>query len=424
MSSSKAPRLPPREKNGNSWQEQYTITPPSSTSVSPLNYPARSTSGSSSTSGNATASSSSSGSSGSQQSGDYRSYTLVSKEEEARQESNLHRSTTSATLPPAYSEEADFLPPPPMPPIFEPDTESDTASTIAPISRVTSFAASTTVDRSSVYSLPVTLAPTETSDGSSFAPSRTSKSKPTGPPRSGSAFAPAYEPEDPKGKKKKSSDNNLPACFARQPPDDMMAGVFEPMFLTARNSGALREGFPLIPPPSTTRPHPFSTHDVTEEDWTLFVTEMKKTSTLTAGQITKGIVLPYTVWIPGATDYLSYKLRHKYHDENAASAGALVDVWNHHFFGPRSLKAVLLKGKERLSGQLEDTVKGLDLPSQTGSLRSNSSLTLMSQSTAGFDAPASTLSLPAVESGKSGKGKEDHTFRLFVVSSEKHVMIF
>jgi hypothetical protein len=57
------------------------------------------------------------------------------------------------------------------------------------------------------------------------------------------------------------------ASFTRQPPHHLpYPPGFHPLSLAA-NGKCLRNGFPLIPPPSTVQPHPFITHDVTEGDW-------------------------------------------------------------------------------------------------------------------------------------------------------------
>lgn len=53
--------------------------------------------------------------------------------------------------------------------------------------------------------------------------------------------------------------------FSRQAPRHSYPN-FEPTFL--RSTGQyLTRGFPAAPPPSSTTPHPFASHDVTESDW-------------------------------------------------------------------------------------------------------------------------------------------------------------
>lgn len=59
-----------------------------------------------------------------------------------------------------------------------------------------------------------------------------------------------------------------PPMWRRQPPqpEQLPYGVFPPMCLVS-NDKNLTHGFPELPPPCQLNPHPFATHDVTEEDW-------------------------------------------------------------------------------------------------------------------------------------------------------------
>lgn len=57
-----------------------------------------------------------------------------------------------------------------------------------------------------------------------------------------------------------------PPMWQRQPPGQLPYGAFPPMSLIS-NDKKLTHGFPELPPPCPSNPHPFATHDVTEEDW-------------------------------------------------------------------------------------------------------------------------------------------------------------
>jgi hypothetical protein len=57
----------------------------------------------------------------------------------------------------------------------------------------------------------------------------------------------------------------IPPCFAR-PPSGSTYTAFQPMHLTSIGQ-YLNKGFPQRQPPSNVDPHPFVSHDVTEEDW-------------------------------------------------------------------------------------------------------------------------------------------------------------
>jgi hypothetical protein len=65
-----------------------------------------------------------------------------------------------------------------------------------------------------------------------------------------------------------SVDDTVPVSFSRQPPPHLLHTTpFPPIFLIAKGHH-LDKGFPICPPPSKFQPHPFTTHDVNEGDWT------------------------------------------------------------------------------------------------------------------------------------------------------------
>lgn len=82
-----------------------------------------------------------------------------------------------------------------------------------------------------------------------------------------------------------------------------------------------------------------------------------------------------------------------------------------HFFHPRSLKVILMKGNERMSGQLEETVRGLEVVAP--SLHSRSSSQTLGTLGVGPPSPASS----DVDGKSKAKPEKDITFRLFVVPS-------
>jgi hypothetical protein len=58
----------------------------------------------------------------------------------------------------------------------------------------------------------------------------------------------------------------LPSCFSRPPPPNLCYDEFSPIYLTA-NGRSLDAGFPMLPPSPSIHPHPFTSHDVCEADW-------------------------------------------------------------------------------------------------------------------------------------------------------------
>lgn len=73
--------------------------------------------------------------------------------------------------------------------------------------------------------------------------------------------------------------NPPPPSFKRPPRVDLSYEPFPQCALQSLES-QLDKGWPLLPPQSLAQRHPFATHDVQEEDWTRFVTDMKRVGML------------------------------------------------------------------------------------------------------------------------------------------------
>lgn len=74
--------------------------------------------------------------------------------------------------------------------------------------------------------------------------------------------------------------NPPPPSFSRVPQPQFAYPPFPPC--TSISLGKdLADGFPSIPPSSTTQPHPFMTHDVNEEDWLRLLGDIKKVGSST-----------------------------------------------------------------------------------------------------------------------------------------------
>ena len=65
-----------------------------------------------------------------------------------------------------------------------------------------------------------------------------------------------------------------PPCFQRSPPKDLSYTPFVPLALYTIDT-ALNKGFPRMPPIAVVEPHPFSVHDVREDDWYWFLSAVK-----------------------------------------------------------------------------------------------------------------------------------------------------
>lgn len=57
-----------------------------------------------------------------------------------------------------------------------------------------------------------------------------------------------------------------PPAFSRLPSQEAGYPTFPAIYLIS-NGKHITKGFPLVPPPSSNEYHPFTTHDVTQEDW-------------------------------------------------------------------------------------------------------------------------------------------------------------
>jgi hypothetical protein len=119
------------------------------------------------------------------------------------------------------------------------------------------------------------------------------------------------------------------------------------------NGKDLSNGFPDLPPPCQMNPHPFATHDVTEEDWKRFLVDVKKAGSLSGAQRIKSNVIPLVTGMSFVTGFIAtFAIEKKMKYKNRQAAGDLVDHWNHYFFGPRRMEVVLCQASERLSGKL------------------------------------------------------------------------
>ncbi|KIK97009.1 hypothetical protein PAXRUDRAFT_825344 [Paxillus rubicundulus Ve08.2h10] len=146
-------------------------------------------------------------------------------------------------------------------------------------------------------------------------------------------------------------DKGTPPMWQRLPPAGPPYNQFPPMCLIS-NGKELSKGFPELPPPCELNQHPFSTHDINEEDWKRFLADIKKSGSLSAGQRIKSNVIPLAI---GASFFGGFLMTHaiekKMKAKNRTAAGDLIDHWNHFFFGPRRMEVVLCQASERLSGR-------------------------------------------------------------------------
>ncbi|KAF7317436.1 hypothetical protein HMN09_00480300 [Mycena chlorophos] len=183
-----------------------------------------------------------------------------------------------------------------------------------------------------------------------------------------------------------------PASFTR-PINYISKNIpFAPMFLLAEQN-SLKQGFPVAPPPSTNAPHPFEVYDVSEADWREFLDQMRAVARLSPEEKHAARAVPIVCIIPFVNVLVATAIKHHMRSKKPEFVGLLVDKWNHHFFHPRSLEVILMRGQTRLSGQSDTPVPGLHTPK-----------------TVRFTTP------PLPGSGANGAdGDGSKTWRLFVV---------
>ncbi|OCH95403.1 hypothetical protein OBBRIDRAFT_883961 [Obba rivulosa] len=142
-----------------------------------------------------------------------------------------------------------------------------------------------------------------------------------------------------------------PPCFSRRPPPESPYGPFSPSALLGVGS-RLEKGFPNVPPPSVAIPHPFVTHDVSQEDWVLFLHHVKtiaKYAPVTGKLATElapramGIML-MAGWIVTKGVKMTMKGKKK------GPVAQLIAQWNHYFFHPRQVDIVLAQGRMSYTG--------------------------------------------------------------------------
>lgn len=141
-----------------------------------------------------------------------------------------------------------------------------------------------------------------------------------------------------------------PPSFRRPPAPELPYPSFEPTALMGL-SGNLSTAFPLLAPPSTADPHPFITHDVSEQDWTFFVRDVKAAALLAPSNSMFAGVAPVHMRLPPIINLIVAKtLEHHWQNKQNGPSGEVVEYWNHHFFYPRRMRVVLARGAVSYSG--------------------------------------------------------------------------
>ncbi|KAG1722565.1 hypothetical protein EDB19DRAFT_1767292 [Suillus lakei] len=197
-----------------------------------------------------------------------------------------------------------------------------------------------------------------------------------------------------------------PPMWQRQPPQHLPHDQFPPMCLIS-NGPDLSKGFPDVPPPCQLCAHPFATHDIMEDDWKRFLADVKKAGSLSGGQRLKSNVVPLMTGIGLIGGFfLTSAIEKRMKAKNRTAAGDVIDNWNHYFFGPRRMEAVLCQGSERLSGR--EGATPLSDPSQ---LHMANNLRRRASSCSSSSSSSSSSSDSSSSSSSSSDSSDDRSHR-------------
>ncbi|KAJ7093818.1 hypothetical protein B0H15DRAFT_947157 [Mycena belliarum] len=221
-----------------------------------------------------------------------------------------------------------------------------------------------------------------------------------------------------------------PAALSRPPPPDLPRTAFQPMYLLA-DANSLRAGFPVVLPPSPRTPHPFAVHDVCEADWKQFLDDMRTLAHLSPQETATAYGVPILSALPLINVAVASAITHHIKRKKPRLVSLLVDKWNHHFFHPRGMEVILMRGQTKLSGQSDQPVAQLYTPRTVSftpppvdvALKPRASFSgTDAPSLSGTDSPDASPEGVATHKSKAQAKAERHardkTWRLFVVSME------
>lgn len=146
--------------------------------------------------------------------------------------------------------------------------------------------------------------------------------------------------------------NPAPSCFERPPPPHLPYPPFPPMILIGKE--ALDKGFLVNLPEASlpwNGPHPFETHDISEEDWARFLHDVKIAASLAPKDRLKAALIPAPIGIltggigavigepfrPLCTDwhakrllgfFITMRIQNHIKKTKIKPVGVLIDQWN------------------------------------------------------------------------------------------------
>ncbi|KAF9003387.1 hypothetical protein BDQ17DRAFT_1356127 [Cyathus striatus] len=159
-------------------------------------------------------------------------------------------------------------------------------------------------------------------------------------------------------------------------------------------------------PPSYEQPHPFATHDVDEQEWLTFLDNVHEAGALTDKDRHRATNISILNLIPVVNMIISHGIRTYFKSQKTASVIQVIDIWNHHYFRPRKLEILLLRGVTKMNA--------VDKP--IGNLHTPDPVDASGLEGAYMEAIARPKTIYDVERYRGQQGDDkDLTFRLFVV---------
>ncbi|KZT04844.1 uncharacterized protein LAESUDRAFT_715377 [Laetiporus sulphureus 93-53] len=138
----------------------------------------------------------------------------------------------------------------------------------------------------------------------------------------------------------------------RSPPASLAYPPFQPATLVSISEN-LQNGFPLTLPPSAIMPHPFTLHDVHEQDWKAFLLDVQAAAPSTSnskprsGQGMMFMMMPMAAAIGAAA---ARRRASQAKEDGLNHVHGAIDSWNKYFFHPRRMHVSLTQDRAGGSG--------------------------------------------------------------------------
>lgn len=149
---------------------------------------------------------------------------------------------------------------------------------------------------------------------------------------------------------------------------------FSPMVISVGGSGrALDKGLSLELPRSLESLHPFKQRDISEEDWARFMQDLQECTSLSKCTKRKTLFIPIALGLGPGAYLISKAIKARIRNKKLDRAINLINTWNQHFFAPRRVEVILVRGESALTGTKSNKASEEKLGPNNQSLASLSS---------------------------------------------------